>query len=60
MVEWFDRMIHPIVDYAHFTYIILHSDYEYDYSSVEEKNNIEIIRIPRLGKWNDDIIKELL
>jgi hypothetical protein len=60
--EWFNRMIHPVIDCAKFTYIIIHSLFldNCDYSSIEKCNNIKIKYAPWIVKSYDEIIKSCI
>lgn len=58
--EWFSRMIHPVVDCAKFTYIILNTfDHNYDYSVADNICIKYVIWSYELSDGVTQIIKEL-
>lgn len=60
MMNWFNRMIHPVIDCANFTYIILYKNTDNDYSEAEKFNNIKInYSVGYTNKVSEDMIKIL-
>lgn len=59
MINWFDKMIHPVIDYANFTHIIIHT-FNHNYEYIQHNNiNIKYVPWKNYHELSDEIIQIL-